>query len=452
MKHPVFACAAFAWFGLSLTGSCWAQEPSRPIGFEPNCLIEIQQTLASALGEQLVDQVEPVRDNILKTDIYGVSHSRGKVTVEFIPCQQQAMFDLVLVAQSSSRTVGYHGPVRVYNTAVGDLYGRKRVWIDAGGVCFAPAQACDRLYPTLECMSTRFKNPTLDRAITKAALKKYYKQDDLATRIAEDHAAVWIRQGFDRDADPQLLSANRDYQEKLRKPYEQRNIFPEQVVLQTTQNTMFIRLRLSEGAGAVALAAPPEPDAAAEGALRVHESMLNTGAARLFAGKTYLSVNVLKELSDLFSIPIPAEEIKKFEQDDIEIEFDKQRPFEYHFDDNIVQLTIRGTKYVAQDTEFPAMSIILRFRLERTAKGVRAAAVGDARVTALGKENSNERLTGPRLRFKSLLNSHLEDLLKKPQDLDEIALPPTLGKNVKLVPIQAQTSQGWLVIGIRRAE
>src|SRR5258707_321407 len=64
-------------------------------GWTPNGILEVNRVLAARLAATPLDRVEPVRDNILKTDIYGTGHTRGTVTVEFVPSDDVAVMDLV---------------------------------------------------------------------------------------------------------------------------------------------------------------------------------------------------------------------------------------------------------------------------------------------------------------------------------------------------------------------
>jgi len=207
-QNPFLAGAGIVLFWLASALPIQAQDGRSATLSAPNCIIQVSEPLAAALGAQVIDRVSPVRDVILKADIYGTGHTVGKVAVEFVPCADMAVLDLVMTGRTNSCTTGYRGPVQVHNTGVVDLCARKRVCIDADGIHFCPAWATDRLYSTLQCITTSFENPVLDRAVRKMALRKYYKNEDLATRISESHIAGWTQDDFNKDADPQLLAAN----------------------------------------------------------------------------------------------------------------------------------------------------------------------------------------------------------------------------------------------------
>jgi hypothetical protein len=384
----------------------------------------------------------------LDTDIYGISHVRGKITIEFVPCQTAAVLDLVLTACSNARSVGYHGIAQSHNTSVANLCARKRLCIDANGVSAGPARAGDQIFPTFEYMTTSLKNPVADKVMRRIATRNYYKNQDLATHIAEEHAAALTAAGMDRDANPQLAQANRDYWEKLRQPLEQRRLFPERVALRTNPGTLFIFFRLSDADVPQQLPAAPEPVAESEASVRLHESVLNTAAARLFAGKTLTPASAAKKLSDLLGVDIKFAAMKDNEMGQWSITFTEQRPIVFQFDDDSVRITFRGTKFLVEGEEYDAMNITLTFRLEKIARGVRVKAAEEVEVSAPGKE----RLSRKQLRFKAVLNNHLKELLQEPADIDQIPLPPSLGKDIRLIPIQGQTARGWLVVGIRRGQ
>src|SRR5262249_29613152 len=168
-----FARSMLSWAILLLPTTALAQTVIPPQLAKPNCILQVSRSIAAQLVDRLVDRVEPVDDNILKTDIHGTGHTLGQVTTEFVPNDCAGVIDLVMNAQNVSQTIGKHGPVQLYNTSTSSIIAHKRLYVDANGIWFGPAEPFNVTDNTLEGMSTRFRMPMLDRAVRKAAMRRY---------------------------------------------------------------------------------------------------------------------------------------------------------------------------------------------------------------------------------------------------------------------------------------
>ena len=424
-----------------------AQEPRPPAEWTPNLIVQVHQTLAARLAEKPLNQVEDVRDNILKTDIYGKSQTRGTVTVEFVPCDNAAIIDLVMTAETSAQTTGYHGPVQLHNTSQSSIHARKRVYLDAEGVKFGPAESCNRTDSMLECITTKFQRPLMDNTVRRTAYRRYTKDQELARQISESHVDQRVRAGFDRDADPSLLAANRSYRETLRDPLQTRGIFPDHVSMSTTATTLVARYRLADAA-APSWPAPPALDGSPEASVRLHESFLNAATNTLFAGKTYTAETFRRDFPELRG-PGPkrpaggATDQKKFA-----ITFAAKNPIEAHFDNDTVTIVVRGSRFQVDDDTFEGMSVTVAYRVEKSATGIKATRRGEIQVRPTNVA-PGQRLTSSQVAAKAVLKHHLEEFLPPDIEQDELTLPESLQKAGKLVPTQLAAARGWLVFGAK---
>src|SRR4051812_27213885 len=79
----------------------------------PNLLADVHRALAAAAVADSRDNTEPVNDTILGPRVTGTATTHTELTVEFVPCPDRAVVELVLTGCARSRTVGTTGPVRV---------------------------------------------------------------------------------------------------------------------------------------------------------------------------------------------------------------------------------------------------------------------------------------------------------------------------------------------------
>ncbi|MFL5339765.1 MAG: hypothetical protein ACJ8F7_06315 [Gemmataceae bacterium] len=415
----------------------------------PNVLVEVNNRLIAALAETPVDRVEPVRDNILDTEIVGTGHTVGQVSVEVVPNADVAVFDLLMTARTDSQTVGYHGPVQLYSSNVSAISARKRVWFDGRQLLAYSAYSANQTDSTLCDIETKFHHRMIDNFVRKAAYRKYDKSHAEANWISEQHVNQRVAAGLDRDAGAKLESANGDFERRVRGPLRNHTLYPERLSTRTTPTTLDVGARLAEP--------QPEPitpfptvDPRSDAAVRVHQSLLNAGATRALAGKTYTQLQFRTEFADLLGAPKDTN-LKQ----DVAITFAQRRPVEFAFDNNLAKVTIRGTKYLVheenEDRELGPMNITATYKLEKTDLGFRATRQGELEIYPPDFVKGRDKLTTSQVAQRRLLQRHLADSFQELFELDEIILPDSLKRAGPLVPTQFQTTRGWLVLGVRRA-
>ena len=75
----------------------------------------LSSRLVAAGIERPLDEVTPVRDFILGTDIIGTGRTTGKLTIQLVPSADKAVLETVLVGKVDSRNVGYNGPATIHS-------------------------------------------------------------------------------------------------------------------------------------------------------------------------------------------------------------------------------------------------------------------------------------------------------------------------------------------------
>jgi hypothetical protein len=440
------------WLALAtcLLASCgFAQEPQSNAAWTPNCVIQMSERMAQMLGERAIDRTSPIRDTILKTEIYGIGHTTGKISIDFVPSDRAAIIDLVMTAETVSQTTGYRRLVQAHTLGHTDVYGRKRICVDETGIWFDPAWSWNWPEPINQYLTTRFHNRCLDQVTRNLATRSSKRKEDEFRAILRSHVEHRTNRRFDEDTDPGLVEANSAYQQTLRRLAGGREPMPDRLALRTSETEIFLLARMSDDP-----AAPKQPAAAISGtpdiALRLHESWLEAAGNRMFAGKTETVESMRQEIiNQLGPVKRPPPKQTDDDRQSLAITFAKKRPFEFRFSDNTATMVIHATEFRIESRVLEGMDITAAYKVEKTETGFRLTRLGDLKILppdyAPGK-----RLTASQLAIRALLDRLLSDVFQEVMELDEIPIPNILAKIGKVLPTQVQTANGWLVLGVRR--
>jgi hypothetical protein len=279
------------------------------------------------------------------------------------------------------------------------------------------------------------------------AWKRAGKQQSQAECIASSHAEQRLNERIDQQAAEPLDRANQQYLEKYRKPFGDRNLLPQLLRFSTTERALGV-LGLQAGGGKVG--APNAPPPVVEGAdmkLQLHESAINNLAFDALAGRTVYEEKVQATAKKtLGKLP----ERLKGDEDGKPwaITFAPRQPVEVTLADNGFKVTINGVKFYKGNDYCDATTVSARYKIENAPEGFKAIRQGPVTVTPAG-ENPDTGATQTATRI----------LLKK--RFEKIFEPEFVGKGLelsgrwkaagKLMPIQVECRDGWVVLGWKRA-
>lgn len=431
-----------------------AQEPATSGSQNiPNLLVEISRDFANALAGQSMDQTDPVQEKKGRMQLSGSSHTVSKLGVHFVPSNYTAIVDLHLQGTTDANTTAQQGKVSLNLSTGFSFSGSKRVVFDADGIRACPAQACPKLeYNVLNCIGTSFRGP-LDPLVRRIAYKVYTKQQPKIERDATTSAGKTVQSKFEELAAEKLDAANRKYHEEFRGPMEKRGVFPQRIRVLTSAHQLGIRALLNDPSGKAQSFAPvPEILGWPDVAVRVQESLLNHTTQSIFAGKKFTGEQLDQEFNELLK-PVLKEEIKSVDAGDtsFSIKFPKDKPFEFHFDKSIVQVTLRGEEFTSGDRDFDAMNTTALYKLVKSPKGFNLERQGDLQIFPPGFVPGKDKLGAREQVLRKLLEKKFGKVFKQKFEVDEIKLPEDLKNAGTLVSTQVQADSGWLVLTWRHA-
>ncbi len=351
----------------------------------PNLYLQVSGEMVGIGIAGPVDEVAPVCDCILGTDIQGTGRTIGNTTVSLFPDADEAVFDIILLAVNNSENIGYHGPVCIYNTGRTGIGVCKRVWMDADGLSAHPAAANAETHTTI----TDIRADNGSELIERLAWKCAEKQQEEAEDIASEHARGMAAERVDRQADEMLCKANHDYLKKFRQPLVQRLVFPQVLRFSTTKDTFSV---VAQTAAADQLAAPGEPPALAEKnpdlSVRVHQSMINNAAATVLSGMVLHEEMLQTMFSDLLGY-VPERLKPDEDREPWTIEFARERPIAVSFADNGFTLTLRGRHFFKGDKPVLGMNVTASYKFVKADGVFKAIRQGKLEiVSASGKQLS----------------------------------------------------------------
>jgi hypothetical protein len=408
----------------------------------PNVIGYASAGLVGAGVVDSVDDVTQINDFILGTSITGTAHTVGKTSATLAPNSDMGVIDTLFFGKTHSDNVGYHHPVTIFSTAETGLAGVKRVWITQNGLSSFPAASNAETHICIQDIQSR-----KDRGLVqRMAWKRAGKQQGEAECVASRHAEQRLNERIDEQAAEPLDKANQQYVEKYKQPFSDRNLFPQLLHFSTTERALGI-LGLQAGGGKVA--APDAPPPVVEGAdmtLQLHESAINNLAFDALAGRTIYEEKVQATAKKVLG-KLP--EKLKGDQDGKPwtITFAAREPVTVTFADDGFKITINGVKFYKGEEYCDATTVWASYKIKKTPEGFKAIRQGIVNVAPAGERPDTG---GRQTAIRSMLQGRFDKILE-PEFVEKgIELSGRWKAAGKLMPIQIESRNGWLVIAWNR--
>jgi hypothetical protein len=360
---------------------------------QPNVFGYASQRLAASGIEDDINEVAPVRDNIMGTSIFGTAHLTGRTRLVLLENPRAAAFNVFLAGQATSNNVGYNRGVTLHTSGLTQVSGTKYLQMNDLGMSGAPAIACCQTHTHINDICA--KGPFVERI----AWKRAGKSKGQAEAIASDHAEIRIANQMNERSARLVNEQNDRYVNKFRNPLIRRNSFPQNLTFSSHPDRAEVR---ALQASSVHLGAPTAPPPVAEThdlALRAHESAVaNFGEGIL--SNYYLTDYRLEEiLRDDLKREVPEELRVTDDKDPWAIRFARELPVRAKFSGGKVSLAIRVDAFYRgqDDRDSPynkaldeLIEISAEYGIERTAAGATLRRDGDVRIRFPNRPNPDQ--------------------------------------------------------------
>jgi hypothetical protein len=417
----------------------------------PNLHLHVDEKLLGTAVNRVVDRVAPVNEVVLGTPVRGVGRTSGTVLLDFLPSADRAVTQLTFTATNRATTRSSKGPVTVCTEGLTDLFARRRIFIDDERVWSEPitASASTSTRTTGIGVRSRFGQ----KMIRRIASKKVAEIRPRAEAVSERKAREKVRQEFEQETSAAIAEASRDYQEKFRKPLQERGWYPELLRMSTTSERLAVVARKALTDQIAAFTDPPAAEADAVLGVRLHETVVNNAAAITLAGRTITQEFVEEQLKERDGT-LPESLASDPDQPPWSITFAKRKPVELDADDGRVKLTIRGSRYTSGERSFPAMDIWVTYRIESDGGVTRLFRDGEVQIYPPGFEpGGEEKLSVSETSLRRILQKRFGRVFKEVVDIEPLELPGELAAAGPL-PLHRLVARrdGWLAAGWREKD
>ena len=438
-----------------------------------------------------VNQVRPVRDCILGTNIFGSAHTLGTVRYELQPADDKVVLMVYLDGEANSRTRGYNGPVRINSQGHTVYTASERIAITDEAFEADPAVAH---------VDTRTRINSIQKTggqfganlIEKVAWKRASQSKRQAELISAEHTRQNVIQEFNERVARDLGDARLRYQTKIRDPLTRRGVTPEYLKMNSSPDGVAIESTFAARNQLAADNAAPELKPGLDLALQIHESAVNNylplalASARIsqqtadqppnLEGNVPNWIKVLSAKNPQFgaaaatgaavvdSASKKIDEIVEGQADErgpnappalppfkpYSITLNAEAPVGIRFEDGKVVIRIRASKLVSEDVEYDNWDFIITYAITQQGDQVVLKRVGEIEVFPTGFDPAwDKQLTAQQSGFRSTLAKNMNARANAGESFPaEIPIDPVHVANVgTLLLNQLEAKDGWLTIG-----
>ncbi len=416
-------------------------EAARGQFHRPNVRIAVTRRLIARNVEgDVVNDVMPVHDCILKSTVIGQGVTNGRKLLTLIADEDRAVIETIFQGTTRSQTTAYQGPVAVFTDGVTQLSARKRIYLSESGVEAAPAEACAQT-------DTTFTGMCAPRILERIAWKKAYKQKASAEYVAARLAEQKLKGRVESEGAEAIAKLQDGFEGRFRRPLRDYGMLPELLKFATDPEAMRITALMADRYQLSAAADPPAP---AEGDLvvQVHESLVNNIAHQLLSGMTMREESLRTWATERMKFklePPPAD------SEPVAVAFPaSMAPVAAEFDRDEIVILIRGERIYKNDElisrKLKSVDITARYQIRRENGGLKLVRQGDVQVLPTGfKPEEGKPLSAEVVLVRNALKTHLERAFKseRPLDFDLEAEGRVVGR---MKAVDARATGGWLIL------
>jgi hypothetical protein len=320
--------------GTSPDGGAAITSALRSNYFNYNLRVAVSEAFMSKLIGQSRDETGPVNDFILGADVSGMQTTHTDVSVDFVPSNRVAMFDIVARGAIASNTQGVTSQATIFTYGNHYFTASKRVGFDGQRFWTQPARINVSANNTTTGAETHI--PLMNWFARGVAVRRAEGMRGESEAIAAGRVQDRVLPQFNSEVDKQFSPASKSSQDlhRMQEALRELKLFPDAQSWSSTDS----ELRLASRLMAPTELGGNEPNPAlvlGRGAtILVHESMINNATDRMeLAGKTMTEDELQAKLEGDFS-RILGREVKFKKKEKTEQSEEDQGPKTFVFDKN----------------------------------------------------------------------------------------------------------------------
>ncbi|TWU03085.1 hypothetical protein [Neorhodopirellula pilleata] len=439
------------WYRGVLPLDSWLDENSQAIDLtvaakrhwsRPNLHARISDVALSKITERLVNETEPIRQWDEGRLITGQAVATG--IARMIPVADpnspispaHAECRIVFDGNIHSTLNGSEGPVIFRLAGVTRLHVEQPVYLSEDAFDLQATLPSSSTDLWTDCVTTK-RNGIASNLIRKIATKMIAKEHPEARADLDKESRSKFVEQFQADVADEMMEAFNDLREDVLMPLDRYDVRPDDFRFSADASQLGISMTLNGGFG---LGAPfPPPPQAFDGDLGVqlHETVINRLAQRMLAGERIADFQELAKSSGFKLTPQQFDEIPR----DIAIVFADDRPITARFENNVLELTVRGRRYELGRANLVAMNAVVRYRV--------SVRNGQLHLELDGPPEVLPPKSGKSGRFflqRNVLAKRMEKELPKTADVEGFELPEPADRLGRANFSSVDASDGWLNI------
>jgi hypothetical protein len=407
----------------------------------PNLYVEITEPVVTAGFDDVVNEVSPVHENILGTDIHGTARTVGKVHAELVPDPQRVVIASVLTATAYSNNIGYNGPVTIYSSGQTGIRAEQRIAFDPAGFWFWPATACATTDSTIHDIQAN--RCLLAGLIERAAWRRAGQQQGASEEVAAQRAEVRVTRRVQDQALARLTQANGNYHKEFREPLLKQSAFPRLMQFATTTDVLTVVGLQARERDFGAPTEPPPIEGSPGLAIRMHDSLIDNHFNATLAGQKITQEGIEARFKEIGDGTVPEKLRPKPDEPSWSMTFADVDPVTVSFGDGTIRITLRGTQYTRGSQTLKAMNITANYKLVREGDRTKLVRDGDLVILPPGRK-PGEPLSTQEITQRRLLRNRFDTLFEPEIGGRGLELPGKWKKLGKLPVSQFTSEKGWL--------
>lgn len=316
-----------------------------------------------------------VIDCILGANVFGSQVTTSTAVFDLLPAENGARFHIALSGVVNSDTEGTKRGATIYTEGTHHFWANKEVQFDGTQFLTAPATiSVDASNNPTHATTNLQKVPLFGAFKEMGAFQAAVRKRPQTEAIAAERVSSRVTPKFDEEVDSNFARVNTNLTEKVQKPLEEMQLYPDVRVFRTTDTTLDVSTRLM---AANELGGTTQHLTVADGemALSLHETAINAFLDRLgVQGKTMteeeLRALIQDKLSKLLNKEVKLAEAKQDAADDAgkapkAFIFSETDPLRVQVGNGQIQLIIRaGFKREEDDIPQQIVTVPLNIAIE----------------------------------------------------------------------------------------
>ena len=329
-----------------------------------NMRVSMTQEFVNRMLPVIQDSHNPVREEILGARVFGNSATWSRPSVEFVPDDSRVNLMLLADGVVAADTQAFKGPVVTFNRNRSRFYLEKNIILNGSGISVGRSSAVANGTVNVLGLRTNYDNyPLIGSLVRRAAKKQLLEQRNLTRRIIQRRVANQVESKVDEQVTEQLTETRESIEQKVIAPLKRMSLNPETINMETTDDRIVFRGRLSGYHQLAALTARPRALAENLVSFQVHESMANNMIQQLHLnGKKGNLRKLLEEaLSEVKNLDL---NVPDEVPEDVEIELASRDAMRVYFHEGRLRFTLRVAKLSTPRRDWKNFAVSANFAPE----------------------------------------------------------------------------------------